>query len=83
MSLKIKYVKPKEIKGFYGMNPEAAKHFHFKNYPKNYILIDSKLGAKKRKQVKIHEFVEYNLMHNNHYSYVKADRIASKMEKSL
>lgn len=78
--MKIRYVKPEEIKGFYGMNPEAAKHFHIKHYPKNTIEVDARCGEKMRKEIIRHELIEYDLMKHKHMRYHEADKVAKEFE---
>jgi hypothetical protein len=71
----------KDVKGFYGMNPQAAKHFHIK-MPSNEIWIPKHLPKNlPLKEVKNHELIEYKRMKYLHESYVKADRFAERHEK--
>lgn len=79
--MRVKLVPPKEIKGFYGMNPEAAKHFHLKHYPKDTIEIDERCGKKMREEILRHELIEYDLMKHKHMSYHEADKVALEFEK--
>lgn len=80
MSLKIKYVKPKEIKGFYGMNYEASKELGVK-CPKNTILIDSSLKGRMKARTIQHEKIESYLMKKKHLNYKKAHNVAMSFEK--
>lgn len=76
----VKFVKPSDIKGFYGMNYEASKYFHLKGYPKDTIEVDNRLGRNMKKEVIRHELIESSLMKKG-LSYRVADEIATKFEK--
>lgn len=80
--MKIKYVKPKKIKGYFGMNPEASKELGLK-CPKNTILIANNLKGRMKKRTIVHEKIESYLMKNKGLRYAKAHMIASKLEKKV
>lgn len=82
MKLKIKRVKSKSIKGYYGMNPEAAKELGIK-CPKNTILIEDKLKGRMKKRTIAHEKIENYMMKKKGLKYKEAHKIAEKFEKRI
>jgi hypothetical protein len=87
---KVEYRKRLISKDYLGMNRQAAMELHipFKHLHRTIIEVFKGQSPSMRRRTRVHEELEYNLMHKNIYPhpeglpYRKAHRIALKYEKS-
>lgn len=74
----------KNVKGYYGMNHEAAKELNLKDIPpKNTIYVEKGLKGHMLKRTIAHEKEEAYQMSHNHLKYNKAHKVAMKWEKNV